>query len=246
MRTIEEQNETIDKLKVSSLKKKFDMATQTTEAKPFATNIDIITDRKADLLVEIESLKRRLSKMDKRIAYHKNKENKFLFFLFTLQNKGIPVNELYEKEGIKDIATSRFADIMAEEQQQNNPNNQSSLMFSFYSDDSYEPINCGPDFCQIRKKPVIVPALNLANLPEYETSSEEDAGENEEEELKDNSKNMNTQDYQQSIKYIENYYSQQQQRAHRQNFDDTEELGDIDDGIGIPNDSEADISLDQN
>ena len=222
------------------------MATQTTEAKPFATNIDIITDRKADLLVEIESLKRRLSKMDKRIAYHKNKENKFLFFLFTLQNKGIPVNELYEKEGIKDIATSRFADIMAEEQQQNNPNNQSSLMFSFYSDDSYEPINCGPDFCQIRKKPVIVPALNLANLPEYETSSEEDAGENEEEELKDNSKNMNTQDYQQSIKYIENYYSQQQQRAHRQNFDDTEELGDIDDGIGIPNDSEADISLDQN
>jgi cell division septum initiation protein DivIVA len=91
------------------------MATQTTEAKPFATNIDIITDRKADLLVEIESLKRRLSKMDKRIAYHKNKENKFLFFLFTLQNKGIPVNELYEKEGIKDIATSRFADIMAEE-----------------------------------------------------------------------------------------------------------------------------------
>jgi cell division septum initiation protein DivIVA len=100
---------------VSSLKKKFDMATQTTEPKPFATNIDIITDRKADLLVEIESLKRRLSKMDKRIAYHKNKENKFLFFLFTLQNKGIPVNELYEKEGIKDIATSRFADIMAEE-----------------------------------------------------------------------------------------------------------------------------------
>ena len=80
-------------------------------------------------------------------------------------------------------------------------------MFSFYSDDSYEPINCGPDFCQIRKKPVIVPALNLANLPEYETSSDEDAGENEEEELKDNSKNMNTQDYQQSIKYIENYYS---------------------------------------
>jgi hypothetical protein len=41
-----------------------------------------------------------------------------------------------------------------------------------------------------------VPALNLANLPEYETSSEEDAGEQEEEELKENSKNMNTQDYQ--------------------------------------------------
>jgi hypothetical protein len=53
-----------------------------------------------------------------------------------------------------------------------------------------------------------VPALNLANLPDYETSSEEDAGEQDDEEVKENSsKNMNTQDYQQSIKYIENYYS---------------------------------------
>ena len=85
---------------------------------------NMITDRKADLLVEIDSLKRRLSKMEKRIQYHKNKENKFLFFLFTLQNKGIPVNELYEREGIKDIATSRFADIMAEDQNNSmNPNN---------------------------------------------------------------------------------------------------------------------------
>ena len=83
-RTIEEQNETIDKLKVSNVKKRVDMATQTNDQKPSTTNLDIITDRKADLLVEIESLKRRLSKMDKRIAYHKNKENKFLFFLFTL------------------------------------------------------------------------------------------------------------------------------------------------------------------
>lgn len=41
-----------------------------------------------------------------------------------------------------------------------------------------------------------MPALNLANLPEYETSSDEDAGEHEEEELKENSNNMNTQDYQ--------------------------------------------------
>ena len=75
----------------------------------------MITDRKADLMVEVESLKRRISKMDKKIAYHKNKENKFLFFLFTLQNKGVPVNELYEKEGIKDIPTARFQDIMAED-----------------------------------------------------------------------------------------------------------------------------------
>lgn len=84
---------------------------------------EVITERKADLLVEIESLKRRLSKMEKKIQYHKNKENKFLFFLFTLQNKGIPVNEMYEREGIKDIATNRFADIMAEDPNGGGPNN---------------------------------------------------------------------------------------------------------------------------
>lgn len=88
------------------------------------------------------------------------------------------MNELYEKEGIKDIATNRFADIMAEDQQMQ-ANNQSSLMFSFYSDDSFEPINCGPDQCTLRKKPPFVPPLNLDNLPEYETSSEEEEAEEE-------------------------------------------------------------------
>jgi hypothetical protein len=50
------------------------------------------------------------------VEYHKNKENKFLFFLFSLQNQGIPVNEIYEKEGIKDIPTSRFGEIMGGEE----------------------------------------------------------------------------------------------------------------------------------
>jgi hypothetical protein len=86
-------------------------------------------------------------------------------------------------------------------------NNQSSLMFSFYSDDSFEPINCGPDACTLRKKPVIVPPLNLDNLPEYETSSEEEGGE-EEEQASSNANNMNPNEYQKSIKYIENYYNQ--------------------------------------
>ena len=175
---IADQQQIIENYKVNQ-KKKCENSTQTMpiNGNQKVYEEDFITDRKADLLVEIESLRRRLSKMEKRIQYHKNKENKFLFFLFTLQNKGIPVNELYEKEGIKDIATSRFADIMAEDQQAQQ-NNQSSMMFSFYSDDSYEPLNCGPDMCTIKKKPAFVPSLNLENLPAYETSSEEDgAGE---------------------------------------------------------------------
>lgn len=53
-------------------------------------------------------------------------------------------------------------------------------MYSFYSDDSYEPLSCGPDFCLIKKKPPIVPPLDLANLPEYETSDEEEEGAEEE------------------------------------------------------------------
>jgi hypothetical protein len=75
--------------------------------------------------------------------------------------------------------------------------NQSSLMFSFYSDDSYEPLDIGPDPCIT----VIVPALNLNNMPEYESSSdEEDQQEQEVSHQMGNNKvanqrNMNTQDY---------------------------------------------------
>ncbi len=54
------------------------------------------------------------------------------------------MNEIYEKEGIKDIPTSRFQEIMGGEDQAQQVN-QSSLMFSFYSDDSYEPLHEGPD-----------------------------------------------------------------------------------------------------
>lgn len=97
-----------------------------------------MSDSVADMIVENEHLKKKLKKADKKMEYHKNKENKFLFFLFSLQNKGIPVNEIYEQDGIKDIPTSRFKEIMGEDP--NAPTNQSSVMFSFYSDDSYEPI----------------------------------------------------------------------------------------------------------
>ena len=84
--------------------------------------------------------------------------------MFTLQNKGIPVNELYEKEGIKDIPTARFGEIMGEEK-----TGQSSCMYSFYTDDSYEPILEGPDPVLQSKEPKVkpanVPILDLINMP---------------------------------------------------------------------------------
>jgi hypothetical protein len=138
--------------------------------------------------------------------YHKNKENKFLFFLFSLQNQGIPVNEIYEKEGIKDIPTERFKDIMVEENG-GATTNQSSMIFSFYSDDSYEPISNAPD--PLKNRPKAIPTLNLLNIPSYESSSdeEEDVTSKPNEVLALKPKVMNTQDYEQSMKYIENYYS---------------------------------------
>jgi hypothetical protein len=67
---ISDQQLEIDKFK-TSIKKKVDCSTQTVETKlnghQQSVPEDIITDRKADLMVEIESLRRRLSKMEKRI-----------------------------------------------------------------------------------------------------------------------------------------------------------------------------------
>jgi len=47
-------------------------------------------------------------------------------------------------------------------------------MFSFYTDDSYELIINGPDPAVTKKRPKFVPSLNLNNLPEYESSSDEE------------------------------------------------------------------------
>eukprot|EP00349_Pseudokeronopsis_sp_Brazil_P009629 CAMPEP_0202970272 /NCGR_PEP_ID=MMETSP1396-20130829/16251_1 /ASSEMBLY_ACC=CAM_ASM_000872 /TAXON_ID= /ORGANISM="Pseudokeronopsis sp., Strain Brazil" /LENGTH=138 /DNA_ID=CAMNT_0049698671 /DNA_START=270 /DNA_END=686 /DNA_ORIENTATION=- len=126
--------------------------------------------------MEVARLQRQVKKYQKRVEYHRNKENKFLFFLFSLQNKGIPVNEIYESEGIKDIPTSRFGELMGEDTK---GTNQSSMMFSFYSDDSYEPIQEGPDPALLKEKPKCVPQLNLLNIPQYDSSSDEEGNKND-------------------------------------------------------------------
>ena len=64
-----------------------------------------------------------------------------------MQNKGIPVNEIYEKDGVKFIKTDRFNEIMGPNQNNggeqadengSGDNNQKQEELSFYSDDSYE------------------------------------------------------------------------------------------------------------
>ena len=105
-----------------------------------------------------------------------------MFFFFTLQNKGVPVNEIYEQEGIKAIRTDRFDEIMAQIARENgdqplqkNKDGESDDEFSFYSDDSYEYLQRNPDITMQRySRPSNVPELNLLGLPDYESSSEEE------------------------------------------------------------------------
>lgn len=61
-----------------------------------------------------ERIRLKLRKREKREKLLKQKINKLMFFFFTLQNKGVPVNEIYEQEGIKAIRTDRFDEIMAQ------------------------------------------------------------------------------------------------------------------------------------
>jgi hypothetical protein len=72
------------------------------------TDDTLITNKELDLLVQLHKLERRSKKLEKEKIYNANKISKFIYFFFTLQNKGIPVNEIYEKDGVKFIKTDRF------------------------------------------------------------------------------------------------------------------------------------------
>ncbi len=159
------------------------------------------------MLIELDENQRQLKRLTKKLDHHKNKESKFLYLLFTLQNRGFPVNEIYEQE-VKDIPTARFAEMQNEQMME-----KSSLMISFYSDDSYELIEPKVE-PKNDKRPKGVPALDLLSIPDYQTSSDEDEEgvANEQEQLfKLNAEahvpQMDTQAYQQSMDYIENFYS---------------------------------------
>ena len=103
-----------------------------------------------------------------------------LFFFFTLQNKGVPVNDIYESEGIKAIRTDRFDEIMSQIAAENGgepvmpPVDEGDDQYSFYTEDSYSLISKEPDPAKSRKRPKLVPSLNFNNLPSYESTSEEE------------------------------------------------------------------------
>jgi hypothetical protein len=58
---------------------------------------------------QIEELKELIEEMQEELDYGKQRENKLMFFLFVLKEKGFPISEVFEQE-IKDIPTTRFSD----------------------------------------------------------------------------------------------------------------------------------------
>ena len=83
----------------------------------FAQQAAMLTDKELDLMVENEMQKRKLKKAEKEKSYNANKISKLIYFFFTLQNQGIPVNEIYERDGVKNIKTDRFQEIMGQDGQ---------------------------------------------------------------------------------------------------------------------------------
>ena len=150
------------------------------------------------------------------LNYAKQRENKIMFLLFTLQNKNYPVNEVFEKE-VKHIPTARFAEFIeqkgggagegelplnpgdehpkAGEDEEENKN-----LISFDSQASYESLPCGPKL--LGKKPEIIPSLNLDMLPGYESYSSEEEGEQQ----VHTAQHVNPYNYQMSLDYIGDFY----------------------------------------
>ena len=115
------------------------------------------------------------------ISYLKLREKKVMYLIYVLQNRGYPVNQVFEQE-VKHIPTLRFQEFLDKNPDitDNMPSpgtmNDSKNYYSFRSDDSYSLLCTGPNIT--KKRPSIVPPLNLYGLPEYESSSDEEGGGN--------------------------------------------------------------------
>ena len=80
---------------------------------------NILSEKEVDLMVELAQNQRKIKKFEKDKNYNANKISKLIYFFFTLQNQGIPVNEIYERDGVKAIKTERFQEMMGQEGQEN-------------------------------------------------------------------------------------------------------------------------------
>lgn len=107
------------------------------------------------------------------VAYLKLREKKIMYLIHLLQGKGYPVTQIFEEQ-VKPINTMRFDEFLIEKEreQQIEDEENAKIQVSFYSSDSFELLVDGPII--LPTKPKEIPNLNLNGLPEYETSSDEE------------------------------------------------------------------------
>lgn len=107
-----------------------------------------------------------------------------MYLVHLMQGKGYPVTQVFEKQ-VKPINTLRFDEFLLQEenkaQREAELDKQAANEFSFRTDASYELLVDGP--AMRRKRPENVPELSFTGLPEYVTTSEEEEGETEDDEI---------------------------------------------------------------
>ena len=144
-----------------------------------------------------------------------------MYLVHLLQGKGYPVTSIFEKL-VKPINTLRFDEFIREEEnkvlKEAELEKQTLNEFSFATDASYDLLVDGP---AIRpERPLNVPELSLNGLLGYVTSSDEDADEDHQyvEKTAEGAAHLPKHNhFNQSMKYIENYYKkQEQQQEHQQ------------------------------
>jgi hypothetical protein len=133
-----------------------------------------------------------IGQLSDEIAWLRLRDKKIMYLISLLNAKGYPVHQVYESQ-IKNIPTLRFDQYLAQlEEEKDN-----RCEYSFFpSEDSYEPLTEGPMLLPV--KPAGVPDLDISQLPEYQTSSEE--GEESNKQLPEST-------YQESMNYINQYYA---------------------------------------
>lgn len=169
---IDEQKQVIDRLKdqVSQLKLK----TKDNKNEKSKGELRLAKELKATLK-ENKQMKEVIQDFKDEVDYCKQRENKLMYFLYVMKEKGLPVGEIFESE-IKDIPTKRFSkyfdDDSREEKHKASKRKYASLTERIFPPDkeqilsdttSIMPITFEPAVKQ--KKHSIVPNLMLDNLP---------------------------------------------------------------------------------
>lgn len=161
-----------------------------------------------------------------------------MYLIHLLQSKGYPVTQVFETQ-VKHINTLRFNEFLEQRESEARAEEEANakIDFSFHPDDSFALMVTGPQLRPL--KPEIVPMLNLDGLPEYVTSSSSESGEHDYGEIdatgetysqrntlrketaaqisKGNTIEADKHCYQESMKYIEDFYRKQQEAVAANN-----------------------------